>query len=166
MTQLVSATVVSMAPQYPELVREQPRIEAVAAGEETTFLQTLKTGALVFDVAVEDVKKAGRTQLTGDKAFALHDTHGFPIELTLEMAAEQGLSVDEDGFRRLMGEQKERAKADARARKEGLTPQTAYRAVLDRSGASRLHGLQRGRDRGHGRRSAARRPGCPVGRAG
>ncbi len=140
MTQLVSASVLSMAPQYPELVREQPRIEAVAAAEETAFLRTLKSGALVFDVAVADTKKAGREQLSGDRAFTLHDTHGFPIELTLEMAAEQGLSVDEAGFRRLMAEQRDRAKADARARKEGLAATTAYRAVLERSGASDFTG--------------------------
>ncbi len=140
MTQLVSATIDAMAPQYPELVREQPRIEAVASGEETTFLQTLKTGAQVFDLAVAQTKDSGGTQLSGDRAFVLHDTHGFPIELTLEMAAEQGLSVDESGFRRLMAEQRDRAKADARARKEGLTPVTAYRAILERSGGSEFTG--------------------------
>ena len=140
MQQLVTSTVVAMAPQYPELVREQPRIEAVAAAEETTFLQTLKTGASVFDLAVADTKKAGGQQLSGDRAFVLHDTHGFPIELTLEMAAEQGLDVDEAGFRRLMGEQRDRAKANARARKEGITPATAYRSVLDRSGPTDFTG--------------------------
>ena len=140
MQQLVSASVVSMAPQYPELVREQPRIESVAAAEEGIFLQTLKTGAQVFDVAVSDTKKSGTSELSGDKVFALHDTHGFPIELTLEMAAEQGLSVDEAGFRRLMAEQRDRAKADAKARKEGITPLTAYRDVLDRSGSTDFTG--------------------------
>ena len=140
MQQLIAATVVSMTPQYPELVREQPRIESVAAGEEAAFLQTLKAGAQVFDLAVTQTRDSGGTQLPGDRAFALHDTHGFPIELTLEMAAEKGLTVDEAGFRRLMTEQRERAKADARARKEGVTPVTAYKAVLDRSGASDFTG--------------------------
>ena len=67
-----------------------------------------------------DAKSRGPHQRSaGDKAFQLHDTYGFPIDLTLEMAAEQGLAVDEDGFRRLMTEQRDRAKADARAKKTG-----------------------------------------------
>jgi alanyl-tRNA synthetase len=140
MEQLVTATVTSMAPQYPELLRERGRIEAVSAAEEATFLQTLKAGTQVFDLAVRDTRSAGGTQISGDKAFALHDTHGFPIELTLEMAEEQGLSVDEPGFRRLMSEQRDRAKADAKARKAGLTSSTAYREVLDRSGGTDFTG--------------------------
>lgn len=140
MSQLVGATVSAMAPQYPELEREQRRIDTVAATEEEAFLRTLKAGNQVFDLAVADSRSSGSTQLGGDRAFQLHDTHGFPIELTLEMAAEQGLTVDEDGFRRLMAEQKERAKADARARKAGLTPATIYRSVLERSGATDFTG--------------------------
>ena len=70
----------------------------------------------------------------GDKAFLLHDTWGFPIDLTLEMAAEQGLSVDEDGFRRLMKEQRERAKADAQAKKTGHAGTGAYREIADKAG--------------------------------
>ena len=73
--------------------------------------------------------------LSGDQAFLLHDTWGFPIDLTLEMAAEQGLSVDEDGFRRLMKEQRDRAKADARAKKGAHADVSAYREVADALGA-------------------------------
>ena len=77
---------------------------------------------------------SGADRLPGDKAFALHDTYGFPIDLTLEMASEQGLAVDEDGFRRLMAEQRERAKADARAKKGAHTDAGAYREVADALG--------------------------------
>ena len=63
----------------------------------------------------------GRALDSGKSAFLLHDTYGFPIDLTLEMAAEQGVSVDEEGFRALMAEQKERARADARSKKTGHT---------------------------------------------
>ncbi len=69
--------------------------------------------------------------LSGTDAFTLHDTYGFPIELTLEMAAEAGLSVDEDGFRGLMAEQRQRAKADAAARKQAHTDLSAYRELVD-----------------------------------
>ncbi len=72
--------------------------------------------------------------------FALHDTYGFPFEITLEMATDAGVEVDEDGFRRLMSEQKERAKADARVRKAGLTPATVYREVMDSSGVTDFTG--------------------------
>ena len=85
-------------------------------------------------MAADEARTAGRTVLSGDKAFALHDTYGFPIDLTLEMAAEKGLAVDEDGFRRLMGEQRERAKADARAKKGQHVSSAAYREIADALG--------------------------------
>src|SRR4029453_4136882 len=78
----------------------------------------------------------------GDDAFKLHDTYGFPIDLTLEMAAEQGLEVDADGFRRLMTEQRQRAKEDARSRKSGAADLSAYRTVLDSSGRSEFTGYR------------------------
>ncbi|KWV31661.1 alanine--tRNA ligase-related protein [Micromonospora rifamycinica] len=79
-------------------------------------------------------QKTGRSSLPGDKAFQLHDTYGFPIDLTLEIANEQGLTVDADGFRALTTEQRTRAKADAKARKTGHTDLSAYRTVLDAHG--------------------------------
>ncbi len=140
MEQLVGATVAAMSAQYPELQRDHNRIESVSKTEEQTFLATLKTGTRVFDVAAAASRDSGGSRLSGEQAFLLHDTHGFPIELTLEMAAEQGLAVDEEGFRRLMAEQRERAKADARTRKAGLTPTTIYREVLERGGATEFTG--------------------------
>jgi alanyl-tRNA synthetase len=140
MGDLIAASIEAMAAQYPELQREAGRISATAVNEEAAFLQTLRTGTQMFDVAAADIRRTGGTELPGDKAFQLHDTYGFPIDLTLEMAAEQGLQVDESGFRRLMKEQKERAKADARARKAGMTPLTAYREVLDRAGLTQFTG--------------------------
>src|SRR5690606_23692615 len=94
-------------------------IHTVIDAEEETFLQTLRTGTAIFDTAVEETKRSGGTTLAGEQAFKLHDTYGFPIDLTLEMAAEHGLQVDEEGFRRLMREQRERAKRDARDKRTG-----------------------------------------------
>jgi alanyl-tRNA synthetase len=119
-----------MGPSYPELVSDFPRIESVITGEEDAFLTTLTSGSRIFDVAAQDTRKAGGLVLPGDKAFQLHDTYGFPIDLTLEMASEQGLTVDEDGFRRLMAEQRERAKADAAKRRTGHGDRTVYRDLL------------------------------------
>ena len=140
MGDLVDATVLTMAPQYPELNDESSRIRQIAVGEEAVFLQTLRTGTTIFDTAVESVRTIGGSQLSGDQAFALHDTYGFPIDLTLEMAAEQGLTVDEGGFRRLMQQQRERAKADSAARKSGLAATTAYREILQAGGTTTFTG--------------------------
>jgi len=140
MGELIDTTVLFMAPQYPELNDEHQRIRQIAVAEEGAFLQTLKTGTTIFDTAVSSIKQAGGTVLPGDQAFALHDTYGFPIALTLEMAAEQGLEVDEAGFVSLMSEQRERAKADARERKSGFAATTAYREILDAGGTTAFLG--------------------------
>ncbi|WP_109508859.1 alanine--tRNA ligase [Nocardioides speluncae] len=123
-----------MKPGYPELEAEWARIQRVAYAEEEAFRKTLQAGTQIFDLAAGEVKASGQTRLEGAKAFALHDTYGFPIDLTLEMAAEQGLSVDEEGFRRLMAEQRERAKADAKAKKGQHADTSVYRGILDANG--------------------------------
>ncbi|MFD8546184.1 alanine--tRNA ligase [Streptomyces sp. NPDC059649] len=134
--ELLDVVIRTMGQQYPELLEDRRRIETVALAEEAAFLKTLKAGTNILDTAVTDTKAAGSSVLPGDKAFLLHDTWGFPIDLTLEMAAEQGLSVDEDGFRRLMKEQRERAKADAQAKKHGHADLGAYREIADTAGAT------------------------------
>ncbi|WP_037570807.1 alanine--tRNA ligase [Phaeacidiphilus oryzae] len=133
---LVDTVIKIMAQQYPELETDRRRIETVALAEEAAFLKTLRSGTNILDTAVTETKAAGGRVLSGDKAFQLHDTYGFPLDLTLEMAAEQGLSVDEDGFRRLMKEQRDRAKADALAKKTGHADLSVYREVADRAGAT------------------------------
>lgn len=138
--ELILASIDAMGPQYPELVEQQDRILAVALNEEESFTATLKSGTQIFDVAARDVKSKSDTRLSGDTVFKLHDTYGFPFDLTLEMASETGLSVDEDGFRRLMKEQKERAKADARSKKTGHTDVTLYKGIVDKSGKTSFTG--------------------------
>lgn len=138
--ELIEASIAAMGPQYPELVAQQSRIEKVAIAEEVSFLQTLKSGTQIFDVAASEVKSAGGKSLSGEAAFKLHDTYGFPIDLTLEMATEQGLEVDADGFRRLMKEQKDRAKADSKAKKSGHADLTEYRKIADEQGLSEFVG--------------------------
>ncbi|WP_199434827.1 alanine--tRNA ligase [Qaidamihabitans albus] len=130
----------AMAPSYPEIARDYDRISDVMRAEEETFLATLTSGSRIFDLAAEQTKRSGGDVLAGDKAFQLHDTYGFPIDLTLEMAAEQGLSVDEDGFRTLMEEQRQRAKADAASRKAGHGDLSVYRQVLEDHGETRFLG--------------------------
>ena len=140
--ELVSTTIEVMGPQYPELELERTRIHAVAEAEEDAFLTTLRAGTQIFDTAADRTRERGSTTLSGDDAFKLHDTYGFPIDLTLEMASESGLRVDEDGFRRLMQEQRERAKADAKAKKSGHGDAATYRAVADTAGRSEFIGYE------------------------
>ena len=132
--QLMPVSRDKMGETYTELTREWERIERVAFTEEDAFRKTLRSGTQIFDLAAQEVKSSGASTLPGEKAFALHDTYGFPIDLTLEMAREQGLSVDEDGFRALMGEQRARAKADAKAKKGGHADTGLYRGILDEHG--------------------------------
>ncbi|MCV2491451.1 alanine--tRNA ligase [Geodermatophilus sp. YIM 151500] len=120
----------AMKASYPELETDFARISAVAYAEEEAFRRTLTSGTALFDTAVGEARKAGAATLSGAQAFSLHDTYGFPIDVTLEMAAEQGVTVDEAGFRALMQEQRDRARADARAKKTGAIDVAAYRELL------------------------------------
>jgi alanyl-tRNA synthetase len=139
-SELMKSSIEAMGPQYPELVSNQDRILAIANAEEDSFLQTLKSGTSIFDLAAGDLKESKQKSLPADTAFKLHDTYGFPFDLTLEMAREQGLEVDEIGFRKLMKEQKDRAKADAKSKKSGHTDLTEYKAIIDKNGSSKFIG--------------------------
>jgi alanyl-tRNA synthetase len=129
---LFAASRDAMKSAYPEVERDWTRISGLAFAEEETFLRTLAAGTSILDIAVDDTKRetaAGAApRLAGDTAFLLHDTFGFPIDLTLEIAEESGLSVDREAFDRLMSEQRARAKADAKSRKVALADLSVYSA--------------------------------------
>src|SRR5215469_15533355 len=133
--ELAATAIEAYGPQYPNLLRDAANIQTVIDAEEAAFLGTLRTGSAIFDAAVEEVKRRGSAELAGEQAFQLHDTYGFPIDLTLEMAAEQGLKVDEDGFRRLMAEQRERARKDAVEKKTGSADVSVFAGLLEQSGS-------------------------------
>ncbi|MET3567800.1 MULTISPECIES: alanine--tRNA ligase [Microbacteriaceae] len=116
----------AMKAAYPEVDTEFDRISQLAYAEEETFLRTLTAGTSILDTAVATTQKEGRKQLAGDTAFLLHDTYGFPIDLTLEMAEEAGLTVDRGAFDKLMADQRSRAKADAKAKKTALADLSVY----------------------------------------
>lgn len=121
----------TMTPSYPEITENFDRIRTTAVNEEKAFLKTLESGSRLFESAASDVLSGGGKVLSGESAFALHDTYGFPIDLTLEMAAERGLTVDRAGFKSLMAEQRERAKADSRAKKMAHADLNVYREFVD-----------------------------------
>jgi alanyl-tRNA synthetase len=135
MHELSSVAIEALGQQYPELIRDAPHIHTVIDAEEAAFLATLRTGSAIFDVAVEETRRRGTATIRGDQAFQLHDTYGFPIDLTLEMANEQGLAVDEGEFRRLMTEQRQRAKADAAVKKTGNADISVFARVLEQAGS-------------------------------
>lgn len=136
MRQLIDSVVRAMGPQYSELVEDHERIATIAANEEKSFLETLRAGTQIFNSAVEEQKAHASKTLPGAKAFQLHDTYGFPIDLTLELAEEAGLDVDQEGFRALMADQRQRAKEDARTRKASLADLTVFRDIFDANGAT------------------------------
>ena len=142
MQELIAASIEAMSPQYPELSVDATRIAKVAEAEEDTFLATLKSGTQIFDQARANLSATKSKTLSGDDVFKLHDTYGFPFDLTLEMASEHGLSVDETGFRRLMKEQRERAKADAKAKKTGHTDLSEYRKIAEAAKSLKFVGYE------------------------
>ena len=121
----------TMTPSYPEITDNWDRILRVTLTEEKAFLKTLEAGTHLFESVAAKAKSEGSTQLAGADAFALHDTHGFPIDLTMEMAAEAGLVVDRDEFDREMAQQRARAKADNAAKKRTHGDLGVYREFID-----------------------------------
>lgn len=124
----------AMVESYPGLEADFTRISDIVYAEEEAFRRTLVTGTAIFDQVAGAVKQEGGRSVAGPDAFRLHDTYGFPIDLTLEMAQEVGLTVDEDGFRAAMSEQRERARADAASKKGGHTDTAVYNRLLGERG--------------------------------
>jgi alanyl-tRNA synthetase len=136
---LVDATVEVMGQAYPDLTREAGFVRDVVAREEERFRQTLKAGTTILDAELDKVAEGGT--LPGAVAFLLHDTHGFPFELTEEIAAERSLGVDDEGFAAEMAEQRRRAKE---ARKSGAagTQGEAYVELLEQFGPTEFTGRE------------------------
>jgi len=127
--ELLPASRDAMKGVYPIVETDFARISRIAYAEEKAFLRTIASGTARLEDAVSESKAAGRP-LSGADAFALHDTYGFPIDLTLEMAEEAGLKVDEPEFRKLMLEQRQRAQADAKGKKGGHADLSAFQELL------------------------------------
>lgn len=118
-SELFTASKKAMVDAYPELEQEFPRILNTALAEEEAFLRTLVSGTAVLESHIDEAKASKAAELSGDICFLLHDTYGFPIDLTLEIAEENGLSVNRAEFDAKMSEQRQRAKADAKLKKAG-----------------------------------------------
>ncbi|WBL18188.1 alanine--tRNA ligase [Citricoccus sp. NR2] len=126
--QLLPVSRDAMKGTYPVVENDFERIARIAYAEEKAFLRTITAGTSRLETAVS-IARADNGTLSGADAFELHDTYGFPIDLTLEMAAEAGVSVNETEFRRLMTEQRDRARQDAKSKKAGHADISAYREL-------------------------------------
>lgn len=118
-TSLFTESKNAMVDAYPELEVEFPRILKIAIAEEEAFLRTLVSGTTVLENQIAEALNSGKKELSGEICFLLHDTYGFPIDLTLEIAEENNLAVNRDEFDSLMLQQKTRAKEDAKLKKAG-----------------------------------------------
>jgi alanyl-tRNA synthetase len=116
----------SMKASYPELETDFARILRTAVAEEEAFLRTLNAGLLVLDEEISKAKSSGLKALSGESSFLLHDTYGFPVDLTIEIAQEQGLSLDREEFNVLMNVQRQRAKDDAKMKRSGNADLSVY----------------------------------------
>lgn len=132
---LFPASCEAMKGAFPYVADDFERISRIAYAEEKAFLHTIETGTERLEEAVAAAKKDGSNSVSGAEAFALHDTYGFPIDLTLEMAAEAGVKVDEKSFRELMAEQRHRAQADAKAKKGAFADLSELRKLVDERGS-------------------------------
>ncbi|MEZ7897355.1 MAG: alanine--tRNA ligase [Flaviflexus sp.] len=138
---LLPVSMAVMSESYPELKANFDQISQVAYAEEEAFRRTLASGTTIFEGAVKKLKDSGsKLVLSGNDAFTLHDTYGFPIDLTLEMAEEAGVQVDSEGFTTLMQEQRDRARADAQAKKTGHVDVQVYNELLGKSGNTHFLG--------------------------
>jgi len=135
---LVAAVADVLGDAYPVLVGDLDRISETVEREEGAFRRTLDAGSVILEEALRD----GTGRVSGQTAFRLHDTHGFPIELTMEMAAEAGVEVDAEGFEHEMAAQRELARADARRRRQAVADENVYREMLARSGPTRFTGYE------------------------
>ena len=135
MPSLTETAIDVMGAAYPDLVKNQDFIQNVITREEESFRHTLKNGLGILDTALE----ADPTSVSGSTAFLLHDTYGFPVELTQEIASEREVDVDIDGFDAEMGEQRSRAKAAAKGAVDDATLDS-YRMVVDQFGTTEFTG--------------------------
>jgi alanyl-tRNA synthetase len=141
---VTASVVANLGDAWPELATHAALIEQVVTAEEESFTRALGQGTRLLDAAITRSRAARSTTLPGETAFELHDTYGFPVELTVEAARDAGLTVDEDRFATLLAEQRRRARTGGRARTaEALRRLDAYREVSARHGRTEFVGYDR-----------------------
>jgi alanyl-tRNA synthetase len=161
---MIQNVVDHMGDAYPEIQERKDFIIDIASNEEERFTATLKQGLILLEEEIGRLPK-GEERLPGDVAFKLHDTFGFPIDLTREIAAESSLSIDQDRFEKLMTEQRERARA-ARRSEEGRPAAESLAGLAEELGATEFLGFEHLVTGGHVLGLARGAEGVPVLTAG
>ncbi|CAN5343763.1 alanine--tRNA ligase [soil metagenome] len=145
MTTMMASVIDTLGEPWPDLRAQANLITKVAQAEEDAFAKTLRTGLSMLGSAIEQTKSVGEEALDPQTAFTLHDTYGFPVDLTLEIAAEQGVTLDRDAFAAHMETQRTRARAASRSdRAAGETD--VYKRAYDRAGTVQFTGYAREQD--------------------
>jgi len=126
LAETAKATIEQMWHIYPELVQRRDFIIKVTELEEARFSETLSTGLELLDGIMEEAASKGGNEISGEQAFKLYDTYGFPVELTTEIAADHGFSVDLEGFGQEMEKQRERAREAQILKVSGIAPAEAF----------------------------------------
>ena len=141
MGEMMAAVLATLGDAWPDLRAQEQLVSRVAVSEEEAFSRTLRNGMTLLSEAVAAAKDIGTTQLPAETAFNLHDTFGFPIDLTLEIAAEEGLEVDRDAFAAHMEAQRERARSALKSGREGAAVSgEVLRQAVDRTGSTTFTG--------------------------
>ncbi|MBW3578304.1 MAG: alanine--tRNA ligase [Actinobacteria bacterium] len=139
---MADAVIATMAPGYPDLQAQRELVTRVVGAEEAEFARTLRQGLTILEDAVAEAEQVGRRTLPGDTAFKLHDTYGFPVDLTVEIVQESGLDLDRAEFERLMEAQRERARGALKRGDDGV-PAHVYRDAAGRVGGVEFVGYDR-----------------------
>jgi len=139
--ELSSIVVDMMGDVYPEITNNSAYITSVLKGEEERFLETLSVGMRLYDEVKAEVLSSHGKIIPGDVVYRLYDTFGFPLDITEDMAREDGLALDTQGFERALEEQKERSRADWKARKEAWTKEATELLAAD--ARNRFEGYER-----------------------
>ncbi|MGE5265500.1 MAG: alanine--tRNA ligase [Acidobacteriota bacterium] len=131
LTEIIPTVIERMGDAYPELVKRREAILKTTLAEEERFQSTLRTGSALLDELIEDLKARGAKEISGEDAFRLHDTYGFPLDLTRDVARDYGMTVDEPGFRRAMEEQSNRSRAASTMGMAEGADEKAYREIKE-----------------------------------
>lgn len=137
---LTSSVTSVMGDVYPEILDEQGRIEKILRVEEERFIRTVETGMGIFDEVISRLKKDGAVIIPGEEIFRLYDTYGFPVDLARDIAIDAGLKIDEEGFKRQMQIQRERARASWVG--EEKAPASIYRELTAKIGETEFVGYE------------------------
>ena len=146
MPRLVETAIDVMGEAYPDVSRQKDFILGVLTKEEERFRHTLKTGLSILSDEIDSATRESRG-ISGSTAFLLHDTYGFPLEVTEEIVAEKNVAIDIDGFQREMAIQRDRAKAARKGSAQGPERMDHYREILDENGVTDFVGYTENQSR-------------------